>query len=121
MSITNAEWKVMEQLWEKSPKTITELTKSLRENTNWTKQTIITMLRRMEEKGRVRHEDSTKAKLFYPVITKEEAEKEETDALVEKVFSGSPSLLVSAMIQKYKLDDATIDEICALLGVESKK
>ena len=66
MPITNAEWKIMEQLWEKSPRTITELTRSLKENTGWTKQTIITMLRRMEEKGRVKYEESSKAKLFYP-------------------------------------------------------
>ncbi len=120
MPITNAEWKIMELLWEKSPRTITELTRSLKEDTGWTKQTIINMLRRMEEKGRVKYEESSKAKLFYPAITKEEAEKEETDALIEKAFSGSPSLLISTMIQKYELNDEAINEFFTLLGIERK-
>ena len=121
MPITNAEWKIMELLWEKSPRTITELTRSLKEDTGWTKQTIINMLRRMEEKGRVKYEESSKAKLFYPTITKDKAEKEETDALIEKAFSGSPSLLISTMIQKYELNDTAINDIINLIGEKREK
>lgn len=117
MQITNAEWKIMELLWNESPRTITEMTKMLKDDTGWTKQTIITMLQRMTEKNKIRFGEGRKAKFFYPVITKEEAEAAETNALLEKAFNGSPSLLISAMVKNQKISKDALDEICNILGV----
>ena len=67
ISLSDGEWKLMEALWRKPPKTITQLTKELYEQTQWSKHTIITMLNRLEAKQAVRHEEGEKAKEFYPV------------------------------------------------------
>ena len=75
MNITSAEWKIMELLWEHEPRTITELTKALKESTHWPKQVIITMLRRMIEKGTVYCVEGGKAKQFFPAVTRAEAEE----------------------------------------------
>ena len=52
--LTEAEWKIMLLLWEKSPRTMMELTRALAEDTGWSKHTVITMLKRMAVKGTVR-------------------------------------------------------------------
>ena len=49
--LTDAEWKVMTVLWEQSPRTMMEITNALKKETGWTKYTVMSFLKRMEEKG----------------------------------------------------------------------
>ena len=51
VNLSDSEWKLMNRLWEQSPRTIMELTASLKEDTGWSKNTVITMLARLEAKG----------------------------------------------------------------------
>ena len=51
IGLSETEWKLMDALWEEPPKTITQLTKALEEDTGWGKNVIITMLKRLEAKG----------------------------------------------------------------------
>ena len=50
ITLSDGEWKLMNRLWE-GPATITALTEGLREETGWQKNTVITMLSRLEKKG----------------------------------------------------------------------
>ena len=53
ISLSDSEWKLMNRLWEQ-PRTIMELTAALKDETGWGKNTVITMLSRLEAKGAVR-------------------------------------------------------------------
>ena len=68
IDLSNSEWKLMNRLWQTSPMTITELTAALREDTGWSKNTVITMLSRLEGKEAVRHEEGRRAKLYFPAV-----------------------------------------------------
>ena len=46
---TDAEWKIMEGLWESQPRTMAEITRALEPETGWTRHTVITLLKRMQE------------------------------------------------------------------------
>lgn len=52
--LTEAEWKIMLLLWEKSPRTMMELTRALAEDTGWSKHTVITMPQAHGGEGTVR-------------------------------------------------------------------
>ena len=58
---TEAEWKIMEVLWESAPRTMSEITKALEPTTGWTRHTVITLLKRMQEKGTVAVDESGKS------------------------------------------------------------
>ena len=64
ITLSDGEWKLMNRLWDDAPRTITELVAALREETGWSKNTVITMLGRLEAKGAVRHEEGQRAKLY---------------------------------------------------------
>ena len=51
--LSDGEWKLMNKLWDASPRTITELTAALRGDTGWSKNTVITMLSRLDAKQAV--------------------------------------------------------------------
>lgn len=120
MNITNSEWKIMKLLWEE-PRTIIQITKALAEETGWKKNTVISMLKRMEEKGIVRHTEGEKAKVFYPDCSKEEAISEESEAFLHKAFEGNVSLLLNAFVRKDKLSEQDVDDICKLLDLKRKE
>ena len=87
--LSDGEWKLMNKLWDASPRTITELTAALRGDTGWSKNTVITMLSR------------------------EEAIREESESVLEKV--GSVGLLMSAMVESQRLTESDLAELSAIL------
>lgn len=114
ISLSDSEWKLMNRLWER-PMTIMELTAALREETGWGKNTVITMLSRLEAKGAVRGERQDKAKCYYPLLARKEAEKAETESFLGKVYGGSLGLMMSAMAESRGLSENDIAELSAIL------
>ena len=49
--LTDSEWIVMEVLWKDSPLTMMQITRELVTDTGWTKHTVMSFLKRMEDKG----------------------------------------------------------------------
>ena len=121
ISLYDNEWKLMGRLWERSPRTITELTADLREETGWSKNTIITMLSRLEAKGAVRHEEGARAKAYYPAVDRETAARAETESFLGKVYGGSLGLLVSAMVESRALTEEDLAELSAILEKGGEK
>ena len=112
--LSNGEWILMKVLWE-SPMTITQLTKALKDVTGWSKHTIISMLSRLEVKGVIRHESNGKAKVFSPVLQREDAAKQEASHFLDKVFDGRLGVMLSAMMDSRQLTQADVDELSVIL------
>ena len=52
--LSEAEWNIMESLWESSPKVGSQITADMAVRTGWSRSTTLTMLKRMCEKGLIR-------------------------------------------------------------------
>ena len=113
IDLSNSEWKLMNHLWQTAPMTITELTAALKEDTSWSKNTVITMLSRLEGKEAVRHEEGRRAKLYFPAVDREDAIEVETETFLDKI--GGLGLLMSAMGEKNALTENDIAELSAIL------
>ena len=112
---TEAEWKIMEVLWDFSPRTMAEITKELEPSTGWTRHTVITLLKRMQEKGSVCVDESGSVKRYTPRVTREEASMEQTQKLLQRVFSGKPSLLIHNLIDSGEMSVEEMQELLDML------
>ena len=123
VSLSDGEWKLMNQLWRESPRTITELVAQLREETGWSKHTVISMLSRLEAKGAVRHEEGARAKQFYPAIDPEDTRSRETRSFLQRLYQGSLGLMVNTLVRENELSQEEIEELRAILkkAEEEKK
>ena len=122
ISLTEAEWIVMECLWEKSPRTGRETVAWLDQKMGWTRSTVLTMLRRLEAKGAVAGDTEGELKTFRPLIAREDVAVRETENLLDRAYKGSLSLLVSSLTRKQSLPQNEIDELYAILReMEGKK
>ena len=115
IALTEAEWSVMECLWEKSPRTGRETVAWLEQKMGWTRSTTLTMLRRLEAKGAVTGDTNGELKTFRPLIAREEVAIRETENLLDRAYKGSLSLLVSSLTKKQTLPQKEIDELYAIL------
>lgn len=115
ISLTEAEWHVMECLWEHAPRTGREATQWLEKQMGWSRSTTLTLLRRMEAKGAVESRTENGVKVFLPRIGREDAALQETEDFLSRVYQGSISLMVSALTRKQSLSQEEIDELYALL------
>ncbi len=115
VKLSEAEWKVMDLLWEEAPRTIMQITNHFRETTGWTKHTVMTFLRRMEEKGAVLYEEGARARQYYPDIEKDEAAFQETEEFLDKVFHGRLGLMLNTMVERKALSGEEISELYEIL------
>lgn len=115
INLSDSEWKLMNCLWDRSPMTITELTAALRAETGWSKNTVITMLSRLEAKGAVCHQAGVRAKCYSPAVAREDAALTETENFLTKVYGGSLGLMVSSLVDSHTLTQADLAELSAIL------
>ena len=115
MGLTEAEWQVMECLWTSAPWTGREIIDALGKTTGWSRSTTLTLLRRLEDKGAVSAVSEGGMKHYRPQVAREDAAVQETEHLLERVYQGSVSLMVSSLAKKQTLSQEEIDKLYAIL------
>lgn len=113
-TLNQSEWQVMELLWQR-PHTLMELVAALSQSVGWSKSTVATMVRRMEEKGLISYEEQGRARVFSPCVSLDSVAARETDSLLNRAYRGSLGLLVSNLVQRNGLTKDDIDELYAIL------
>lgn len=123
ISFTQAEWTVMECLWQDGPLTGREVTQRMQQQCGWSRSTTLTLLGRLEAKGAVESTAQEKGpRVFSPLIGREDAALQETEDFLSRVYHGSLSLMVSALTKKQALSRQEQDELYELLkGLEEKR
>lgn len=111
IQLTEAEFQIMQQLWESAPQTLMQLTRALQEATSWTKHTVLTLLKRMEEKGTVLSQQQGRTQQFAPAVTRQAVARQRTRSLLDQLFGGKLSLLVSEMTRQEDIPQAELDAI----------
>lgn len=115
IQLSEAELKIMQVLWAQNPQTMPQITQALHNETAWSKNTVITLLKRMIAKGTVRVDDSVHPKTYTPLVTQEAIARQETTSLLKRLFKGSPTMLMSNMVEDGNMTDEELDEMIRLL------
>lgn len=122
-NLTQAEWSVMECLWEKGGLTGREVTQEMAARCGWSRSTTLTLLGRLETKEVVKGVAGERGpKVFSPLLRREDAALRETKNFLSRVYQGSLSLMVSALTKKQALPKEDLDQLYALLkGLEEER
>lgn len=115
INLTDAEWNVMEFLWENPPKSGRETIDYMKESLEWNRSTTLTLLRRLEDKNAIYSEILNDVKVYYPSISREQAAIKETTSFLSKVYNGSLSMMLSTFTQKQNLSKNEIQELYDIL------
>lgn len=109
----DAEFKFVSLIWEHEPINSTELVKLCLEKLGWKKSTTYTVLRKLCERGILRNQNA----IVTTLIKREEAQKYESEALIEKAFDGSLPQFLTAFLGKKKITAIEAEELeCIIKG-----
>ena len=101
--IFESEYRFCLILWEREP--------VCKEKLGWSRTTTYTVIHRLSERGVVKNEGG----LVSSLVSKDEAQAAELDALVEKTFEGSLPAFVAAFARKTKLSQSEVDQLRAMI------
>ncbi|MBR6801307.1 MAG: BlaI/MecI/CopY family transcriptional regulator [Eubacteriaceae bacterium] len=114
MKLTDAEWAVMEVLWEGEKFSLKEVTDKLFSIKGWNKNTVHTYLTRMEKKGYVSIEKHAQ-KPYSANIIRDDCAKEERNDLLSRVYKGSAGDLIAAFLKESKISKDEVDNLRKML------
>ena len=105
----------MSYLWDHEPITIMQLTAALKEETGWSKNTVITFLKRMENKKAVAYKRENNAKHYYTLIKRDDVSAAETQSFLNRVYRGSLGMMMNSLIEQKALSKDDISELRDIL------
>jgi predicted transcriptional regulator len=110
-TLTAAELRLMDILWEKSEATVTEVMEALPQDPPLAYNTVLTTLRILERKGYVRHQKNSRAFRFIPVVDHRQASQSAVSYVVSRFFRNSPKALVLRILEDQKLDSCQLERL----------
>ena len=117
LKLYDAEYRLMEIVWELEPLSSTELYKACLPRLGWKKSTTYTMLRKLCERGILRNENSAVTSL----VKREDVQRYESHAVVDKWFDHSLPHFLAAFLGEKKLTEEEAEELKRLIDESRKK
>src|SRR3954469_15938145 len=89
------QFRIMQVLWDRGRANAREITEALNDSEPVAHSTVQTLLRQLEAKGAVGHEEEGRTFLFVPKLKEDKVKRTATRDLLERVFGGSVGSLVA--------------------------
>lgn len=103
MKLTEAEWQIMNALWQGHPATARQIMDRLDRRVNWAYTTIKTMLTRLVEKKAVSEAKQGNTSLYEPLVSQRKARRSALRSLLDQAFDGAVGPLVHFLAEERQL------------------
>tara|TARA_B100002049_G_C16018992_1_gene349374 strand:- start:47 stop:439 length:393 start_codon:yes stop_codon:yes gene_type:complete len=113
--ISNAEFDVLDVLWDDYPATSSEIVSRLNTRKDWHEKTVKTLLGRLVKKQVLGFEKQQRQYLYRPLIAREEYTRKEASTFVSRLFKGKVAPMVAGFANQNELSKQDVDELKALI------
>jgi predicted transcriptional regulator len=97
-TLSETQWEIMNLIWDRTECSVAEVWKVLRDRRGVSRNTVQTLIVRLEEKGWLRHRESEDGFLYSPTVSRGESQRASVKRLIESVFNGSAEGLVLTLL-----------------------
>ncbi len=118
--ISDAEWEVMQVIWDDHPVLASDVVKRLAPHTDWSDRTIKTMLSRLVAKGALTYTEQGNRYLYRPKVSREACLKEASQSFLERVFCGQPGSLLLHFVEHADLSSDELRQLKRILNEKGK-
>ena len=116
MTISDAEWDVMEPIWAAGASTAAEVIRQLRATHDWNHSTIRTLLARLVEKGALDYDVDGSRYVYRAAVSRQRCVRREGRSFLEKAFGGDVAALLAHFVEDSALERTQIDRLRQLLA-----
>lgn len=110
-TLTEAELRIMNVLWERGASTVHEVLQALPPKPVLAYNSVLTVIRILEAKGYVKHMKDGRAHIYLPKVDRKDATRFEVRHLLSRFFGNSRELLVLNILEEQNID---ADELARL-------
>lgn len=106
--------RIMQVLWAVGAAGVAEVQQRL-EGEPLAYTTVATMLRKMEERGLLRHREAGRRFIYEPAVSEEEVTRSMADDLVDRLFEGSLAATVSHLLRTREVSPRELERLERLI------
>jgi predicted transcriptional regulator len=114
-TLTEAELRIMNVLWDKGSATVHEVLQALPSKPNLAYNSVLTIIRILEMKGYVKHVKDKRAHIYMSKIDREDATRFEVRHLVSRFFGNSHERLLLNILEESSIDAEELARVRELL------
>jgi BlaI family transcriptional regulator, penicillinase repressor len=104
--LAEAQLEIMNILWRSGEGTVADVLAQVRLRRPVSRNTVQTMLSRLDERGWLKHREEGGAFFYFPAVPREEAQVQALGRIVDTVFDGSAAGIVMALLENRSLTRA---------------
>ncbi len=113
--LTEAEWAIIQTVWENEPCAAPAVQEQLEDQKSWTYSTVKTLMDRMVTKGLLKTEKFRNIILYRSAITRLQAQKSEIKRTIKRAFDGALTPMMQFLLDNNTLSKKQLDELEALI------
>jgi len=114
-AMSPAETEILRLVWQLEEATVQQICDLLPPKRNIVYKTVQTLLRRLENKGYLKHKIRGKAHVFLPAVKREDVVKRTVLDFLDRLFGGDPRPLMQFLAEDGKIDAEDIRRLRRLL------
>jgi BlaI family penicillinase repressor len=113
------ELQIMNVVWDRGKATVHDVKNALSRRKP-AYSTILTMMRKLEAKGYLEHEVDGRTYVYRPLISQQAVRQGVLGDLVERLFEGSTSLLLTSLVEQNRISKNELRQIRKLIEERGK-
>lgn len=120
VSLSDMQLELMRVLWDAGRATTAEVHERVGKPRQLAYTTVATLLTRLEKRGLVKSVKEQGERVFKSTVTESEVTRSMVSSLVDTLFRGDPSALVSHLVNEKDIDKDDIEAVRKLLAKKAK-
>ena len=114
------ELQIMNVVWDKGKATVHDVRDAISRGRKPAYSTILTMMRKLEAKGYLQHDVDDRTYVYRPAISRQTVRHGVLSDLLDRLFEGSPLLLLNSLVEQNRLSEAELRKIQKLIKHKEK-
>ena len=119
--LTNAQREIMEIVWQRGEVTVSQVRDALAERRELARNTVQTMIVRLEEKGWLKHREKGRTFVYSAKRPRRVSLGAKVAQMVDRLFAGSPEDMVTALIEYRGLSREGAERIRDMIDKADRK
>lgn len=119
--LSEAQLEIMNIVWDRGECSVADVWKVLSERRGVSRNTVQTLIARLEEKGWLTHRVGEPAFLYRAAVSRDQSQQRTIRKLVQTVFGGSAEGLVLALLNSGSVSDSEADRIRQLIASKQRR
>ena len=115
------ELQIMNVVWDKGKATVHDVKDVISRGRKPAYSTILTMMRKLEAKGYLAHDVDERTYVYRPTISRQTVRHGVIGDLLDRLFEGSPSLLLNSLVEQNCISEKELREIRKLISKRRKQ